>query len=194
MGRFSYWMNVSVDGFVESHSGEDGGGGWMSIDEPLHEVFNARARELDAMINGRKVYEIMERSWPAFAEDESQNEIMREYGRIWMEKPKYLVTRTRTDAEYNTTVITGDDVIEQLAALRREASGTIGVGGPNLATDLLEHHLLDELMVFVHPALLGSGRPLFDRLEQPLQLDLLEHETFDNGVVLHRYGVRGAGT
>ena len=47
-------------------------------------------------------------------------------------------------------------------------------------------------MLFVHPAILGAGRPLFDRLDAPLQLDLLETATYGDGVVLKRYAVRGA--
>lgn len=192
MGRFSYWMNVSVDGFVEGKPGEEGGGEWMSIDDRLHQVFNDRARLLEAGVEGRKIYEIMEDFWPGAAEDEDQDAVMREYGRIWVESRKYLVSRTRTEAEYNTTIIGGDDAIDQLAAIRRDAEGTIGVGGPTIATALLERNLLDELFLFIHPAMLGAGRPLFDRLEHPLELELLEHETFHNGVMLHRYGVLSA--
>ena len=87
--------------------------------------------------------------------------------------------------------------IAKLAALRREADGDIGVGGANLATQLLAAQLLDELLLFTHPAMLGAGRPLFDSFERgiiewPLQLDLLEQKSFDNGVTMHRYAVRGA--
>jgi dihydrofolate reductase len=193
MGRFTYWMNVSLDGFVEGHSGEDGGGGWMRIDEAVHAEFNARAARLEGMVNGRRIYEIMENAWPAIAADVTQEPVMREYGRIWLDARKYLVSRTRTSAEYNTTVISGDDAIDQLAELRRTSAGTIGVGGPTLATELLERDLLDELLLVVHPALRGSGRPLFDRCAQPLDLDLIERHEFDNGVVLNRFDVRGNG-
>jgi dihydrofolate reductase len=108
-----------------------------------------------------------------------------------------LVSRTRTTAEHNTRIVGGDDAIAELAALRRDADGDIGVGGATLATQLLASQLLDELLLFTHPAVLGAGRPLFDSLDRggldwPLQLDLLEHKSFDNGVTMHRYAVRGA--
>jgi len=109
--------------------------------------------------------------------------------------PKVLVSRTRTTAEHDTRVIGGDDAIAQLATLRQEAEGDIAVGGVTLATQLLAAGLLDELLLFTHPAILGAGRPLFDSLggekgDKPLLLDLLEHQTFDNGVILHRYALR----
>ena len=86
------------------------------------------------------------------------------------------------------------DRVGVLAELRAGSEGDIGVGGANLATQLLAAGLLDELMLFTHPALLGVGRPLFDSpadaIREPLQLDLLEQRSFDNGVVMHRYAIR----
>ena len=117
---------------------------------------------------------------------------MREYGDIWVATPKILVSRTRTSAEYDTRVIGGDNAIEQLAVIRAESEGRIGVGGATLATQLLHAHLLDELMIFTHPAVLGTGRPLFDSLDEPLGLDLIEQQRYDNGVTLHHYTVQGA--
>ncbi|MHB8450851.1 MAG: dihydrofolate reductase family protein [Mycobacteriales bacterium] len=86
--------------------------------------------------------------------------MLREYGEIWMDIPKVLVSRTRTTAEHNTRIIGGDnDAIEQLAVLRRKTDGDIGIGGATLATQMLRAHLLDELLLFTHPVVLGAGPP-----------------------------------
>jgi dihydrofolate reductase len=61
-----------------------------------------------------------------------------------------------------------------------------------LATQLLRAGLLDELLLFTHPAILGFGRPLFDDYDVPIKLDLLEQRTFESGVTMHRYAVRDA--
>lgn len=198
--RFVYWMNVSLDLFVEREAGEHGdleGPDWVRIDEPLHREFNARARALSMLVEGRIVYELMDPFWPNARDDASLPDYLREFGEIWTSKPKVLVSRTRRAAEHNTRVIGGDDAIAQLAALRRESEGDIGVGGVNLATQLLAANLLDELLLFTHPALLGAGRPLFGSLDragtsEPALLDLLEQKSFDSGVTMHRYAVRGA--
>jgi dihydrofolate reductase len=192
-GRFVYWMNVSLDLRIEAASGEDGGGEWMRIGEPLHREFNARASALSMMVQGRTVYEIMDPFWPDARDDESLPGFMREYGEIWTSKPKVLVSRTRQRAGHNTRVIGGDDAIEQLATLRAEGEGDIGVGGATLATQLLQANLLDELLLFTHPVILGRGRPLFDEPVGQVELDLLEQQSFDEGVTMHRYAVRGAG-
>jgi len=190
--RFVYWMNVSLDLMIEGEPGEEGGGDWMRIGESLHREFNARARGLSMDVSGRVIYETMESFWPKARTDSSLPDFMREYGEIWTDVPKVLVSRTRTSADYNTRIIGGDDAIAQLAALRAEESGDIGVGGATLATQLLNAHLLDEVMLFTHPAILGRGRPLFDQVDEPLELELLEQASFEAGVTLHRYAVRGA--
>ena len=187
MGRFVYWMNVSLDPKIERGAGEDGDGAWLRIGEPLHREFNARARDLALMVEGRVIYEIMEEFWPAARTDESLPDYMREYGEIWTSMPKVLVSTTRTDADHNTRIV---DTVEQLTTIRAQTAGDIGVGGATLATALLRADLLDELLLFTHPVILDGGRPLFDDRDRVIQLDLIEQASFDQGVTLHRYAVR----
>ncbi|SCL52338.1 dihydrofolate reductase family protein [Micromonospora chersina] len=194
MGRFLYWMNVSLDLRIEQVPGDDGAGEWLRIDEELHREFNARARTLAGMVQGRVIYETMEEYWPRARDDASLPEVMREYGEIWTSAPKVLVSRTRRSAGHDTRVIGGDDAIEQLAALRAGTDGTLGVGGAALATQLLRAGLLDELLLFTHPAILGFGRPLFDDWDRPIELDLLEQRSFTNGVTMHHYAIREASS
>lgn len=188
-GRFVYWMNVSLDLMIERAPGEDGGGDWLRIGESLHREFNARAAALSLAVEGRVIYEIMEEFWPAARHDVSMPGFIREYGEIWTRTPKILVSRTRTSADHNTRVIGGDDAIEQLAALRSEAEGDIGVGGATLATQLLRAGLLDELFLVTHPVILGQGRPLFDDFHEQLDLELIEHVSCEDGVTLRRYAI-----
>ncbi|GAA3339210.1 dihydrofolate reductase family protein [Curtobacterium pusillum] len=193
--RFVYWMNVSLDGFIESRSGQNGdlgGPEWVRIDEQLHRFFNERARAMTMAVEGRVIHDMMDPFWPDARSDESLPDYMREYGEIWTEQRKVLVSRSRTAADHNTTII-NEDAITRLAELRAGSEGDIGVGGADLATQLLTAGLLDELMLFTHPAVLGAGRPLFDSpadaIRQPLQLELLEQRSFDSGVVMHRYAI-----
>jgi dihydrofolate reductase len=190
MGRFVYFMNVSLDLRIEQVPGDNGAGEWLRISEELHREFNALTRALALMVHGRVIYETMEEYQPRAREDASLPDVLREYGEIWTAKPKVLVSRTRRSADYNTRIIGGDDAIEQLAALRARTEGTISVGGATLATQLLRAGLLDELLLCTHPAILGFGRPLFDDYDLPIELDLLEQQTFEQGVTLHRYAVR----
>lgn len=187
MGRFVYSMQVSLDLRIEQVPGDNGAGEWLRIDEELHREANAQTRALALMVHGRVFYEVMEEFWPRAHEDASLPDYMREYGEIWTAKPKVLVSRTRRGADHNTRIIGGDDAIEQLAALRAGTDGSISVGGAALATQLLRAGLLDELLLWTHPAILGFGRPLFDDYDMPIELDLLEQRSFKQGVTMHRY-------
>ena len=190
MGRFVYSMNVSLDLRIEQVSGDNGAGEWMHLSEELHREFNAQTQAVALIVHGRIFYEIMEEYWPRAHEDESAPDVIREYGEIWTGKPKVLVSRTRQSADHNTRIIGGDGAIAQLAALRAETEGTIGVGGATLATQLLRAGLLDELLLTTHPAILGFGRPLFDDYDRPIELDLLEQRSFEQGVTMHHYAIR----
>ncbi|MFC5788771.1 deaminase [Agromyces tardus] len=192
MGRFVYSMNVSVDLRIEQVPGDNGAGEWLHIDEEFHREANARTRDVAAIVHGRVFYEVMEEFWPGSRDDASLPDFLREYGELWTAKPKVLVSRTRTRADHNTQVIGGDDAIEQLAAYRARTDGAIGVGGASLATQLLRAGLLDELLLFTHPAILGFGRSLFDDVDVPLDLDLLEQRSFGSGVTMHRYAILDA--
>jgi dihydrofolate reductase len=190
MGHFVYSMNVSLDLRIEQVPGDNGAGEWLRITEEFHRETNAQTRALALMVQGRVVYEVMEEYWPRARGDTSLPDFMREYAEIWTTKPKVLVSRTRSSADHNTRIIGGDDAIEQLAALRAQTDGTISVGGAALATQLLRARLLDELLLWTHPAVLGFGRPLFDDYDRPIDLDLLEQRSFESGVTMHRYAIR----
>ena len=194
MGRMTYWMNVSLDLFIEQSAGDhvadEEGGGWIRIDEQLHREFNERGRSMALFLEGRVIYEMMETVWPGAAEDETLPDYLREWGEIWTAAPKVLVSNSRTAAGHNTRIVGGADALSRLAAIRDETDGTIAVGGATLATQLLQHGLLDELLLYTHPAILGSGRPLFDEVAEPVECDLLEHAEFDSGVALNRYQIR----
>ena len=192
MGSFVYSMNVSLDLRIEQVPGDNGAGEWLRIDTALHRELNARARAVAMIVHGRVFYEVMEEYMPKARDDASLPDVLREYGEIWTAKPKVLVSRTRHAADHNTRIIGGDDAIEQLALLRAETDGTLGVGGATLATQVLRAGLLDELLLFTHPAILGSGRPLFDDGIMPIELDLLEQRSFKQGVTMHRYAIRDA--
>src|ERR671919_2399395 len=151
MGRMTYWMNVSLDLLIERSPGDhvagEERGEWARIDEQLHREFNERARGLALFVEGRIIYEMMETFWPSAAQDESLPDHLREWGKIWTDTPKILVSNSRTTASHNTRVVGGPDAIDQLATIRDETDGTIAVGGATLATQLLQHGLLDELLL-----------------------------------------------
>lgn len=183
MGKLIYLMNVSLDGFVET---PDHGLDWTSIDEELHTWFNDRERSTDASLYGRRLYEVMAAYWPTAASDPSATDAMLEFGRIWNAKPKVVFSNTLDTVSWNSRLVTGD-VGEELAKLKAEFDGDLGVGGPTLASAFIERGLVDEYQLVVHPVVLGAGTPFFPRLDRPIGLRLLETRTFESGVTYLGY-------
>ncbi len=189
MGRFLYSMNASLDLRIEQVPGDDGAGEWLRVDEEFHRAANDYARRVSAIVHGRRFFEAMEEFRHRSAEDETLPTYLREYALIWAEKPKVLVSRTRTDPG-DGTVLIDDDAMDRLAAYRAETDGRIAVGGADLATQLLRAGLLDELLIWTHPSYLGFGRTLFDDYDRPLDLELLDHATLTSGVTMRHYAIR----
>src|ERR671914_1772818 len=122
-------MNVSLDGFIETpeHSLD-----WTIVDEELHTWFNDQMRTLDATLYGRRLYEVMAAYWPTGEDDPSATDAMREFARIWNPMPKIVFSSSLERVDHNARLVRGD-VGEVLAELRREFSGNLDVGGPDLA-------------------------------------------------------------
>jgi dihydrofolate reductase len=182
MGRLVVSMNVSLDGYIEAQGQDDGT--WLRIDEEVHHVFNELAARADAFLYGRKVYEVMIPYWPDAAEDPAKPAYERDYGRLWVEKPKVVVSSSLTEPAWNTRVVAAG-VLEEVAHLKRETKGyLLCYGGAQLVTALQEHNLVDEYALFVHPAALGAGVPFFRRT---VGLKLLDVRRFELGALGLRY-------
>jgi dihydrofolate reductase len=183
MGKLIYAMNVSLDGFVETpdHSLE-----WAIVDDELHTWFNDRARETEASIYGRRMYELMAAYWPTAEEDPSATEPMREFSRIWKPMPKIVFSSTLTDVDWNSRLVRGD-IGEELAHLKDEFDGDLDIGGARLAASFIQRGLIDEYRLLVHPVIIGGGTPFFPKLDEPISLRLVDSHTFGSGVMYLGY-------
>ena len=182
MGKLIYCMNVSLDGFVET---PDHGLDWANVDEELHSWFNERELGLDALLYGRRLYEVMT-YWLTAEEDPSATDVERDFARIWNGHAKIVFSTSLDRVDPNSRLVRGD-VGEVLDELRREFEGDLGVGGPNLAGQFVRRGLVDEYQLVVHPVVLGAGTPFWPRLDAPLRLRMTGTRTFANGAVLVSY-------
>ena len=176
-------MSVSLDGFVETPSRSLD---WVLIDDELHAFFNEEAREMSAFLYGRRMYQLMIDYWPTAQNDPSATPAMREFARIWKDKPKIVFSRTLAGVEWNSRLVQ-NDAAGEVARLKAQPRFDMDVGGPSIASTLMRLGLIDEYRLFVHPVILGAGTPLFPALEDRIGLKLLETRTFGSGVVYLRY-------
>jgi dihydrofolate reductase len=183
MRKIVVMMSVSVDGFFEGPNRELD---WHLVDEELHTHFNEQLGEMGAFLDGRVTYELMAGFWPAADRDPSSTPPMVEFARIWREMPKIVYSRTLERADWNTTVVR-DVVPEEVMALKAQPGGDMALGGADLAATFIRHDLVDEFRLYVHPVVLGRGRPLFRPSDVPIALRLAESRVFGTGVVMLHY-------
>jgi dihydrofolate reductase len=183
MRKIVLMMSVSLDGFIE---GPDRDIGWHMVDEELHRHFNEEIRQLGALLNGRVTYDLMAGFWPTADKDPESTPSVVEFARIWRNMPKVVFSRTLKRAEWHTTIVR-EVVPEEIRALKEQPGGDLGLGGADLAGAFMRHDLVDEFRVYVHPVLIGRGKPLFPEADALTRLKLVGTRAFGNGVVLLRY-------
>ena len=182
MRQLIYSMSVSLDGYIAGPGGEID---WSAPDEELHRFHNERVRELGAQICGRRLYEAM-LYWETADRDPALGDTEREFAHIWQRLPKLVFSTTLTTVQGNWRLATGG-IADEVARLKQESGGDIGVGGARLAAAFVELDLIDEYELFVNPVILGGGTPFFPPTARRLELELLETRTFGSRVVHSRY-------
>jgi dihydrofolate reductase len=174
--KLIYSMTASLDGFVAGPHGEID---WSEPDDALHRFHNARVRGLAAQLMGRRLYETM---LPWETTEDWSGDVQLEFASIWRETPKIVFSRTLERVEGNAR-LASEGPAETLAGL----DGDIGLGGATLAASFIEQGLVDEFDLFVSPVVLGAGTRFFPPLDKRLDLELVETQTFNRGVVYLRY-------
>jgi dihydrofolate reductase len=183
MRKIIYMMAISVDGFFEGPNREID---WHMVDDELHRYFNEQLRVMGAFLSGRVTHELMAGFWPTADADPDSTETMREFAGIWRDMPKIVFSRTLERADWNTTVLR-EVVPEEIMRLKEEPGGDLVLGGADLAASFMRHDLIDEHRIYVHPVIIGRGKPMFQPSDFRVPLRLAETRTFGNGVVLLRY-------
>ncbi|MGV9308490.1 dihydrofolate reductase family protein [Nonomuraea sp. NPDC003727] len=169
---------ISLDGVVESPDKWH----FPYFNDEMGAAIGAQMSESDALLVGRVNYQEWAAYWPTKAGEGEP------FADFINGVRKYVVSTTLDSADWNnSTLIPGDSFVERLTELKREPGGTIAMSGsPTLVRSLLEHGLLDELNLMVHPIVVGSGQRLFDGSGQ-IPLALTSSTTFTTGVLSLTY-------
>jgi dihydrofolate reductase len=176
-------MSVSLDGFVEGPEREID---WHVVDEELHRYINEQLRNMGGFLSGRVTHELMAGFWPTADADPASTPAMAEFAGIWRDMPKIVYSRTLERADWNTTVVR-DVVVEDVLALKARPGGDLALSGADLVATFRRLDLIDAYRVYVHPVLIGRGKPLFGPSDGRTHLRHTETRTFGNGVVLLGY-------
>jgi dihydrofolate reductase len=174
---------VTLDGVMEAPGGEPSHPhtGWVFdfMGSEQQEFKLREVLEADAHLIGRVTYESFAGAWP-----EREGEFADKMNSM----PKYVVTTTLDELEWNNSTPIKGNVPEEVAKLKRQDGGPILVAGSRtLVHTLMEHDLVDEYRLMVFPVVLGSGDRLFPESPDKTPLELVDSKTFATGVQVNTY-------
>jgi dihydrofolate reductase len=174
LGRIVVTESISVDGVVEAPSGTENFErvGWTDAFSrgPEGDQFKLdETRASDALLLGRVTYDGFAPVWPQY-----EGELADKFNGM----PKYVVSQTLSNPEWNNTTVLTGDVVEEVTRLKEQYEGDIVVhGSPQLAQTLIEHDLVDALHLQVYPVIVGAGKRLFSDTTATKRLRLAEART-----------------
>ena len=132
----------------------------------LFRHFIKQVRGLTGMVYGRRMYDVM-RYWDEDRPDDDAEE--RDYAAVWRSKPKWVMSRSLKSVGPNATLVE-NDIETAMRGLKAQFVGEIEVAGPDLAGSLTGLGLVDEYRLYLHPVVLGRGKPFFAGPQPPLRL------------------------
>jgi dihydrofolate reductase len=174
---------VSLDGVAESPDK------WQfeHFDDEMMAEMASQIAEQDAVLLGRVTYQEWAQYWPTSTDEP--------FASFINDTPKYVVSTTLEDPEWNNSTVIGGDVAEAVAALKREVDGDVLVNGSvQLVRTLMEHDLVDEYRLMVFPTVLGAGKRLFGETGEAVALRLVDAKPAGETLILiYEPGANEAG-
>jgi dihydrofolate reductase len=184
MGTILISENVSLDGVIQDPAGDEGFrvGGWVGLikDSPqLNQLALDEALGAEALLLGRRSYEWFAARWPS-----RSGELADRLNSL----PKYVVSSTLEDPDWNNSTVLKGDAVEAVTKLKQELDGEIVVPASfQLVRTLMEHDLVDELRLKIFPVVLGDGERLFGETSDKKPMRLVDTQTLGDGIAVLTY-------
>jgi dihydrofolate reductase len=196
MGKLIVTEFVTLDGVAQAPGGPDEDhdsgfthGGWQAplMDQEADSVFE-QARSMDALLLGRRTYEIFAGYWPTAPEEIPFTSLLNGV-------PKYVASRTLAGPlSWRGSTVVGESVPEGVTSLKERHDELHVIGSLDLVQSLLRFGLVDRLELWLYPVLLGSGKQVFGDGTVPTALRLIESVTHPNGILQLVYDIAGTPT
>jgi dihydrofolate reductase len=185
MGELIYSSLQSLDGYVADERGEFG---WARPDDEVHAFVNGLTRSIGTHLYGRRMYEVM-RVWERPDELPGMSDAMRDFAAIWRAADKVVYSRTLDAVSTERTRLEREFDPDAVRVLKESSEHDLAIGGPDLAASAFRARLVDELQLFVAPAIVGGGKPSLPAGVR-FDLELVEERRFDGGMAYLRYRTR----
>jgi len=193
MGQLVLDMFVTLDGVFQApgEPGEDreGGfdhGGWQApyLDEESGALIGEHLAGMDALLLGRKTYEIFAAYWPQAPDDLPIAQVLNA-------APKYVASRTLGSVGWANSTLLDGDIAEAVGKVKGDHEEVHVIGSGDLTQTLLRHGLVDRINLWLYPIVLGTGKRLFPEGANPAAWRLAGSSTFPSGAVLLVYDLAG---
>jgi dihydrofolate reductase len=174
MGKIIVTEFISLDGVIETpHHWH-----FPYVSDDMQAEVNAGVHASDAFLYGRVTYEEFAPFWS------TQTDNAYGIGDKLNETPKYVVTTTLESVDWNNSHLLKGNLVEEINRLKQQISGNIGMtGSGKLIQSLMQHDLVDELRLMIHPIVVGKGKRLFKDGMDTAGLKLVETKIYSAGVI-----------
>jgi len=184
MRKLKLQVQMSVDGFVAGPNGEMD---WMTWDwdEGIKNYVSTLTRPVDTILLGRVLAQGFINHWSTLATNPDTTD---DFSRKMHESLKIVFTKTLDSNEWENTSLEHGDLVASVNAVKEQPGGDIiAYGGGNFVSNLIKNDLIDDYHLFVNPAAVGKGMPIFQGLESVHRLKLVEARPFECGITVMHY-------
>lgn len=171
-------MNMTLDGFCDHTA--------MMADDEIHQHYSDLISNSGPLLYGRITFQLME-YWKSVVENPTGNKATDDFAAAIDDAQKIVFSRTLESVDWKNTELKREVVKEEILELKQQAGKDILVGSPSLIVTCAQLELVDEFQLGIHPAVVGSGLPLFKNIQDRIDLKLLKTKTFGCGAVIHYY-------
>lgn len=185
MRKLKLQVQMSIDGYIAGPNSEMD---WLTFnwDDELKEYVTVLTESMNCIVLGRKLAQGFIPHWASVAKNPDHEEHLA--GVKFTETPKVVFSHTLEKSEWENTALAKGDLVKEINKLKnQEGSDIIVYGGATFVSNLIKHGLIDEYHLFVNPAAIGNGLPIFQELDSKQDLKLVKSIPFDCGIVVLNY-------
>ncbi|MFW9972354.1 MAG: dihydrofolate reductase family protein [Candidatus Odinarchaeota archaeon] len=191
MRKVIFSMQVSLDGFISRPNGEldwlppiNDENLWKDIQEEMWNQLDSA----DTILLGRITYQFWENYWPNIKANPSSTENDIKFSHFADETQKIVFSKTLDKVEWKNTRLIKENIAKEILKMKKQSGKNMVIpGGASIAQTFMKLDLIDEYVLIIHPVILGSGKPLFEGLNNSIKLKLLRTRMLKSGAILVHY-------
>ena len=179
MRKVIFGINNTINGFADHTS--------VIADDELHDFFTNLLNDADVVLMGRKTYQLMENFWPVIYEDPRSTKSMLRFADKYNPIKKIIFSKTLTEVKWENSELANKDISGIVSELKKQKGKNILAGSISIAAQILKLNLIDEFWFVIHPIIVGKGPRLFDGMDYIRNLQFVDSQKFQSGVIVLHY-------